>query len=81
MKGKIFTRLFSIFILSAFILMACKNNNGKNTKDPLQLSWNDILQEAKGQTLNFMMWQGDPQINKYINDHIVPAVKEKYGIN
>ena len=40
-----------------------------------------ILKEAKGQTINFMMWQGDPQINRYISDYVVPMVKKEYDIN
>ena len=81
MKRKLFTGLFAIFILPALGLMSCNNNDGGNKADPVQLSWDEILKEAKGETVNFMMWQGDPQINKYINDYVVPAAKEKYGIN
>lgn len=68
------------FVLLIFILSACNNHSDTSQKDPLQLSWNDILKEAKGKTVNFMMWQGDPQINKYMNDYIVPAAKDSFGI-
>jgi len=69
-----------LLMLSAIFLSACNSNGTIKEKDPSQLSWNEILKQAKGQTLNFMMWQGDPQINKYINSYVIPAVKEKYGI-
>lgn len=81
MTRTIVIRLIFCMLSLSFISMACNYGTEKNKKDPLKLSWNDILKEAKGQTVNFMMWQGDPQINKYINGYIVPAVKEKYGID
>lgn len=28
-----------------------------------------------------MMWQGDPLINAYMNDYVVPAVADRYGID
>jgi len=74
-------KLTSLFLLLfAFILSACNNNASTIEKDPLQFSWDEILIQAKGQTVNFMMWQGDPQINKYINSYVIPSVKAKYGI-
>ena len=69
-----------LLVLTAIFLGACNSNSTSKEKDPSQLSWNEILNQAKGQTVNFMMWQGDPQINKYINNYVVPSVKEKYGI-
>jgi putative spermidine/putrescine transport system substrate-binding protein len=44
-------------------------------------SWNDILQRAKGQTVDWYMWGGFPSTNAYVNGYVVPAVKERYGIN
>ncbi len=72
--------LFFALICTIFSL-SCNHDSHKKQGDPLLLPWENILLEAKGQTVNFMMWQGDPQINKYMNTYIVPAVKEKYGIN
>ncbi len=80
MKKKISHSSLLYYILLIFILPACNSNPDASQKDPLQISWNDVLKEAKGKTLNFMMWQGDPQINKYMNDYIVPALKDSFGI-
>jgi putative spermidine/putrescine transport system substrate-binding protein len=71
---------FLLLVITALFLNACNNNSTKTEKDPSKLSWDEILKQAKGETVNFMMWQGDPQINKYISSFVVPAVKEKYGI-
>ncbi len=69
-----------LLVVTALFLNACNNNSTSTENDPSQLSWNEILKEAKGETVNFMMWQGDPQINKYISSFVVPTVREKYGI-
>lgn len=69
-----------LLVITSLFLNACNNNSTTTEKDPSQLSWAEILKEAKGETVNFMMWQGDPQINKYISSFVVPRVKEKYSI-
>ena len=69
-----------LLVITSLFLNACNNNITSTEKDPSQLSWNEILKQAKGETVNFMMWQGDPQINKYISSFVIPTVKEKYGI-
>lgn len=69
-----------LLVIISLFLNACNNNSTTTEKDPSQLSWAEILKEAKGETVNFMMWQGDPQINKYISSFVVPRVKEKYSI-
>jgi len=42
--------------------------------------WDDILQRAKGQTVDWYMWGGFPSTNAYVNGFVAPAVKERYGI-
>jgi putative spermidine/putrescine transport system substrate-binding protein len=44
-------------------------------------SWGDILERAKGQTVDWYMWGGFPSTNAYVNGYVAPAVKERYGIN
>lgn len=43
-------------------------------------TWEEQEQAADGTTVNMMMWQGDPYINAYMNDYVVPKVKDLYGI-
>lgn len=75
-------KLILQLMLLAVVIISCNNNGVKNTnEDPVKLSWDAILKEANGQTVSLMMWQGDPQINKYMNDYVAPALREKYGIN
>ncbi len=45
-----------------------------------QQSWDSTLAQARGQQLTMMMWQGDPYINRYMNDYIVPSLRDSFGI-
>jgi putative spermidine/putrescine transport system substrate-binding protein len=46
----------------------------------LKMEWNDILKEARGQTVRFWMWAGDAGVNQYIDEWVAPRVKALYGI-
>jgi len=68
----------SLFILFA---IACNNNqSSKQQRNPLELSWEETLAQAKGSTVNLMMWQGDPLINAYMQSYVIPNLKEKYDV-
>ena len=62
--------LFLHFILFG-ILMA-----GASAKD---VSWQDVLENATGQTVYFHAWGGEPRINSYI-DWAAWEVEAKYGV-
>ena len=61
-------------------LVACNSAPEKPSINLSEASWEDIEQEARGTTVNFMMWQGNPPLNDYINNFLVPSLKEKYDI-
>lgn len=63
-----------------WIVFGCK----PAPKEELSLatqSWEEIVTSANGQKLTLVMWQGDPLINKYMNDFVKPTLKEQYGIS
>lgn len=66
-------------LATVFILSACSSSDSPS--DPTTLPWDQIVQKADGQTVNMMMWQGDPNINNYMQDYVAPEVKKRYGIN
>lgn len=68
------------FILAIYILLAACSEVEKQDTVSKQ-SWEQISESAKGKTATLMMWQGDPLINQYISDYIVPEVKENLDIN
>jgi putative spermidine/putrescine transport system substrate-binding protein len=44
------------------------------------LTWSEILERARGQTVDWFMWGGFPSTNAYVNGYVVPRVKELYGV-
>jgi putative spermidine/putrescine transport system substrate-binding protein len=49
-------------------------------EDVLDLTWEEITEKAGGSVVHLMMWRGDPLINAYMQDHVIPALKEQYDI-
>lgn len=43
------------------------------------MSWGDVLAEARGQTVNWYLWDGDVNVNSFI-DNQVAAEAAKYGV-
>lgn len=48
--------------------------------DVAQMSWEAILDSTKGTEVNWMMWQGDPEINAFVSEYVVPEVKKRFDI-
>ncbi|MFK7971672.1 MAG: ABC transporter substrate-binding protein, partial [Bacteroidia bacterium] len=69
-------------LLLLLILCACGEKKQAEVKSDISTqSWESITASAKGKTVHMMMWQGDPYINRYMADFVVPEVKSRYGIN
>jgi len=70
------------FVLVSFLLaiISCVERGGQQ-KNLSNLSWEQLTRQASGQTVNMMMWQGDPNINNYMQNYVVPKVKEQYNID
>ena len=66
--------------LMAVLLLSCQPGAQQGTSDVMLLSWDDLVEEAKGSSLTMMMWQGDPLINRYMKDYVVPAMKDRFDI-
>ncbi|MDE2150431.1 MAG: ABC transporter substrate-binding protein [Gammaproteobacteria bacterium] len=61
-------------------LSACGHSQAPAAADPRALAWPAVEQAARGQTVTLAMWQGDPQINAYMQDYVVPRLKKNHGI-
>jgi putative spermidine/putrescine transport system substrate-binding protein len=44
------------------------------------LSWDQIVQEARGGTVNWFLWGGSDSINRYVSDYIGGILKSEYDI-
>jgi len=73
-------RFHHLLIVGLVLLGSCSGSSTKEA-DLSKLSWKQICQQARGQTVNMMMWQGDPNINKYMQQYVVREVKKRYGID
>ncbi len=78
MRGLTLKR-FLFFCFSAIIFISCQKANQQ--RDISHLSWDEIVAAAKGTTVNLIMWQGDPYINAYMNNFVVPELKKNYAID
>lgn len=71
---------YSCFLLLASSLLFLSCEKPEEVKNWKQASWDEVVEEASGSTVNFMMWQGSPVINDYINNYVKPTLKNKYNI-
>lgn len=46
----------------------------------LKMSWDEVLKEARGQTVRWWMWAGDAGVNQYVDQWVAPRVKSLYGV-
>ncbi len=64
-----------------FLVWGCQSATKPNTGNVLQQPWSEIEKKARGTTVNLMMWTGDPLINAYMQNYVVPNVKKRLGID
>jgi putative spermidine/putrescine transport system substrate-binding protein len=44
------------------------------------MSWDEIVAEARGDTVTWFMWGGSDTINSYVSDHLGEVLKREYDI-
>jgi putative spermidine/putrescine transport system substrate-binding protein len=42
--------------------------------------WDSVLARARGTTVTWLMWRGDPSINAYIDQWVAPRLRTRFGI-
>ena len=42
--------------------------------------WDSVVARARGTTVTWLMWRGDPSINRYVDDWVAPRLKRNYDI-
>jgi len=66
-------------LMTGLALAACAPPQAEPTDAPQQ-SWGEITGAANGQDVALWMWGGDPAGNAYVDEELIPAVKEA-GVN
>jgi putative spermidine/putrescine transport system substrate-binding protein len=84
MSAKRVMKIIGILLLFLGII-GCSKEEGSSaekgtTTNLLDAKWEDILSQAKGQTVNMYMWGGSDSINRYIDEWAAPRLKEEAGI-
>jgi putative spermidine/putrescine transport system substrate-binding protein len=68
---------FLLLIVMLFSLLACSEAPEKKAAEQ---NWEDIVAEARGQTVDWFMWGGSPAVNAYVNGYVADQVKTQYDI-
>ena len=42
--------------------------------------WEEVVAEARGQTVDWFMWGGSPAVNAYVNGYVAEELQSRYGI-
>ena len=77
-------RMLSGKLYLAFVILISMYGCDEKKPIPADISvlpWDSIEARAAGQTVNMMMWMGDPLINDYMNNYTIPAMKERFDID
>ncbi len=46
-----------------------------------EMSWEEIVEEARGQTVFWYMWGGSDAINTFVNGYVASRLEEEYGVD
>ncbi len=68
-----------LLILIIAVFASC-NSNHKKQDNLDKLSWNEIEQQAKGKSVTMLMYVGSKGLNRYINEFVIPSLKQRYSI-
>ena len=71
----------SILSLSCFLGLSI-GCHSKPATPPLstEATWEQTIEQARGQTVRLAMWDGDPMINAYMRDYVTPELKQQYDV-
>ncbi len=77
--------LFSLIALSLLIPASCALNpsTARPALTPAELAglrWEEVLENARGVTVNYAMWGGDEARNRYFQSAVVDALRSKYEV-
>lgn len=72
-------------LICTFFVFAGGDKEGE-TKAPFEerfrdMSWDEIVAEAEGQSVYFYMWGGSDLINKFVTEYMGGRLKEEYNID
>lgn len=69
-----------LFIMLLFVLIFVGCSEKSKNSISLNSDWETIIGEGKSTEINFYMWSGDSQINRYVDEWVAGKMKGKYDI-
>lgn len=78
-------RIGTAAIVSLLVAAAC----GTGTRPPAgqaavatlaRVSWDSVLARARGSTVIWRMWRGDPSINAFVDGWVAPRLRDRFGV-
>jgi putative spermidine/putrescine transport system substrate-binding protein len=70
------------FALAAMaVMVAACTRNASLPPSPESVEWSSALAKARNTRVNFAMWAGDEERNRYMRGTVTPAVKSEFGID
>jgi putative spermidine/putrescine transport system substrate-binding protein len=77
--------LLLVLLAAACTAVACTRGDappaGQAAVDALAaLPWDSVESRARGSTVVWRMWRGDPSINAYVDRWVAPRLRERHGI-
>lgn len=69
-----------VVLLIALIPFANAQDESEMTPPPGFDSWEDVVEQAEGSTVNWYMWGGSDNINGFVDEFYGEVLEEEYGI-
>lgn len=67
-------------LLLAILPQVAGCRQARPPQETVRASWAEVEKEARGQTVTWMMWKGDPLINAYVQGFVAPRLRDQYGV-
>ena len=75
-----FRRATLAALVLAALVTACAKKAPQTAADLAKLPWDSVVARARGTTVVWRMWRGDPLINAFVDKWVAPRVLAKYGV-
>lgn len=83
---KLLSLLLTVMMMLTLVACGSKTEEpvseetGQAAKSVDEMSFDELVEAAKGTTVTFYGWGGDESLNRWLDDEFAPLMKEKYDI-
>ena len=67
-------------LLSALVAGCARSTPPVSASALATMPWDSVLARARGTTVVWRMWRGDPAINAFVDGWVAPRLKSEYGV-